>query len=472
MSDVVDSLAKVVSTRLRTFGVFAPREKIIRSLIRIAYLASLRTEEGRFVRGSVTYADPGHPEMDPPPRRRADYPGFTRLGRRLPLTPEAFVKLARAIDKWSGAIAVYGINESSLFAWGVIDQLVGQNVRLNREATSGFAQPGVLTISVDGVGDLSVYHEDFFLGGLDAQQLVTRENDALRSPILHRHVLPALVPLAAAASAALDAPDEMSSIVGALVMEWSNTVARLCIGLRRLGTGGALLITPKPLLKALDITYPFLYQRLSEGVILKVLDDEYLSFATRRELDAVSSGMISTEIVQDVWNAEADAEDRESELSGAAKLVTSLAAVDGLVLLTPTLGVVGFGGKIRSGPHNVTVYDGPAFSRHGTRATKIDLSRFGTRHTSMIRYCRMDPAAIGVVVSQDGYVRLIMTSGRSLTFWDRVKLLNHHDYSAQAALHHRRERIRRIKRRARTPKSLGYTSMPKTIASLLEHSAT
>ena len=55
--------------------------------------------------------------------------------------------------------------------------------------------------------------------------------------------------------------------------------------------------------------------------------------------------------------------------------------------MTPTFSVTGFGVKIGSASNVRTVYDGATFSRRGTRARKIDLSQFGTRHGSMIRYC-------------------------------------------------------------------------------------
>lgn len=163
--------------------------------------------------------------------------------------------------------------------------------------------------------------------------------------------------------------------------------------------------------------------------------------------------------------AEADAEDRESELGGAVKLVTSLASVDGLVLLTPDLSVVGFGVKIGTGPTVATVYDGPDFVDKGKQASKIALANFGTRHTSMLRYCRLDPTAVGVVVSQDGHVRLIMTLGRSVTLWDNVKLLEYEDYSPEAA--RRARRWRKMRMRHSGTISFGYTSMPKTVADLL-----
>src|SRR5206468_3052459 len=94
-----------------------------------------------------------------------------------------------------------------------------------------------------------------------------------------------------------------------------------------------------------------------------------------------------------------------------------------------------------------------------------DISRFGTRHGSMLRYCQADRNAIGIVISQDGHTRLIMSAGRSLTFWENVKLLGHQDNVSTYARALRESRLRRSKFRGR--RSLGFTSMPKTIRKLL-----
>jgi hypothetical protein len=241
---------------------------------------------------------------------------------------------------------------------------------------------------------------------------------------------------------------------------WTDTVARICIGLRRLGTGGSLLITPTPIVSMLDIVHRFRYRRLGDATILNVLDARYLSKVEWGSLQSPQS-------VIKLIHAQADAEDRSDELTGAVKVVTSLATADGLVLMDLSLAVVGFGVKIRGGGIVNTVYDGPNFVRKGTRSIKIDTSRFGTRHGSMLRYCQADRNAIGIVVSQDGHTRLITSAGRSLTLWENVKLLGYQHNVGIYARESRQTQLRRRKFRGR--QSLGYTSMPKTIRALLAY---
>jgi hypothetical protein len=426
MPNLIERLAKNVEKRLKTIGCERPSFSVQKALLETAYHATLRTEEGRLIRGSITYTHPKPRPEDGPARRRADYPGLWPLSRRLPLTVERLVKLSRAIDMWSGSIGVYGTKVMELHIWGVVDQLVQYNVRINLEGDDGFYNPGMLHIMMDGVGDLTVYHRGIFLGGLRGHQLIIREYDALRTAMFVERIVPHLARPAEAIRVVLGSAE---SPVGVLVNTWINTVYRLCIGLRRYSTGGTLLITPSPQIDQLEISYKFNYRRLGDAVILSVLDNEYREACQQRIRHEKSEGTVQPETITNWSLAQADAEDRQSELTAAVKVFTSLASLDGLVLLSPALHVQGFGVKIKTGDRVGTVYDGAGFERHGVNAKKIDPSRFGTRHNSVLRYCRVDKNAIGVVISQDGHVRMAMSTGRSLVLCDNVKLLGYNSFS-------------------------------------------
>lgn len=467
MIEPLKKLSSHISSRLQVIGNAVPRESVIRALLDIAYFASLKTEEGRFVGGSMTYSDPKNPEPDPPLTRRAGYPSFTAFRSNRTLTADNFVKLSRAINNWTGSVAVYGTSKTNLVVWGVVDQLVLANIILNREGREGFNSPGILRINIDGIGALSVYHKGVFLGSLRQDKIVTRENDALQSVIVAERILPALSFRASQIALALGDPKREQELLKALFSEWNNAVSRLCIGLRRMGTGGSLLITPTPVYNMLNIVYQFPYRRLGEAFTLKILDEYYLRHVNKEWMKHRSSHSLPSSLVRELELADADATDRVNELTGSVKLITSLAAADGLVLMAPSLEVIGFGVKIGSGRGTRTVYDGALFTRQHRIAKKIDISKFGTRHGSMLRYCFTDRNAVGVVVSQDGHVRLIMTIGKSLVMWDNVKLLGHDTDVLRYVKQELSTRALRDKQRDRT--RLGYTNMPKTVEALLRY---
>lgn len=470
--DLLVCLTAEIRDKTKGFYPATPPASVVLNVLRTVFLATLRTEEGRFIRGSVTFGDPRNPDPDPPLLTRAYYPSFTKLRRSVPLTPESLVKLSRAIDRWSGSIAVYGTARSALVAWGVIDQLVQQNVRLNQESREGTASPGVLTVVMDGPGELSAYRGDLFLGGIRRDRLVSREQDAFRSGAVFDRIMPHLVPYAEQIARALNRKirrverEDVRRAAYELFSEWTRTVSRVCIALRRTGTGGALLITPSPLSEHLELHYELPYSRVQDSMILGVLDSAYSSMFQERILERTEAGEqnVPAEVVAESGLAETDEQDRTLEMSGAARLAASFAAVDGLVLLSPTLNVISFGTKIRSSKAPKVVYSAESFERLGLRGTRVDVGTFGTRHSSMLWYCRQDPKAIGVIVSQDGNVRVATTVNRSLVLWDDVKLLRYHHDPKEYLRHERTGRSYRAKSKLR--KRRGYTRMPKTLAAL------
>src|ERR1700761_780014 len=102
-------------------------------------------------------------------------------------------------------------------------------------------------------------------------------------------------------------------------------------------------------------------------------------------------------------------------MTGAVKLVASLAAVDGLGPNVPNTfcGGLWCEDRFNAECYNDGVRRSRLFSSRNSRKI-IDLSQFGTRHGSMFRYCAQDRNALGIVVSQDGYVRLITSVRNSL----------------------------------------------------------
>ena len=318
---------------------------------------------------------------------------------------------------------------------------------------------------MDGVASLSVYHEDFRLASLQGQDVLGPEVEALTSTSVFDHVAPSLAPLALGIARALG--EENGDSAADLFVSWAETVARLCIGLRRRNTGGAFLITPAPKLAELEVGYPLPYSRLGESMVLSHLDHKYRQLMSRKEFDLETANKpISRALKAERRHADTDAEDRESELAACVKVVSSFASADGAVLLDPTLRVRGFGVKIISNRSIGDVVEGQS-STGSSRPKKADITRFGTRHTSMFRYCLGDKQALGIVVSQDGQVRLVTSAGQSLVLWNRVRLLDHDEFSLRHAKREVKSSKERARRRRGIPRALGYSKMPKTIEDLL-----
>jgi hypothetical protein len=111
--------------------------------------------------------------------------------------------------------------------------------------------------------------------------------------------------------------------------------------------------------------------------------------------------------------------DGDAALFEAAHLVADLTHVDGAVVMTTGLDVLGFGGEIAG--------DLPEISRvmrardlEGMEREWVRTDRVGTRHRSAYRLCHVLRDALAVVVSQDGGLRFIRWHKDAVTYWEQV----------------------------------------------------
>src|SRR6476620_9469603 len=165
--------------RTQLLALDIPSIEVLTGICEIFYFASFHTEEGRYIQLRVAYADPKNSDPDAPSRVRADRWTFTRLHQTVPFSVEEAVKLAKAADPWSSALAVFSSPTGELYVWGIIDQRVHFNTFLLREGGGGYDPPGVFEVTVTGVADITVYRGGAILGRLSHGALAEPETDVL-----------------------------------------------------------------------------------------------------------------------------------------------------------------------------------------------------------------------------------------------------------------------------------------------------
>jgi hypothetical protein len=163
-----------------------PEASLLAKLFDVVYYTSLKTEEGRPVVARLCLVNPDKPEDSPPPMPRMSRWELVPLADRLPLTVPALVKIAKAADPWTSALAVYFDASREFYIWGLIDQTVHWNRMLVREGT-GYEPPGLVNVVANGVADISVYHNSSFLARLQQDTLVETQNDVFwHGPVARR----------------------------------------------------------------------------------------------------------------------------------------------------------------------------------------------------------------------------------------------------------------------------------------------
>lgn len=102
-----------------------------------------------------------------------------------------------------------------------------------------------------------------------------------------------------------------------------------------------------------------------------------------------------------------------------ADLLADLMAVDGALVLTQNLDVVGFGVEIRAA-HVALDQVYRALDLEGAHVQAEPADQGGTRHRAAYRLCQAAPACLAVAVSQDGGVQLVHHDAGRIIFWSQL----------------------------------------------------
>jgi hypothetical protein len=166
------------------------------------------------------------------------------------------------------------------------------------------------------------------------------------------------------------------------------------------------------------------YPRLRDAVENFLYFDEMsmrASEVNRKSLDLEAVEIPSSDFLDEIVS-EDEKQDSTFELDGAIWFVSLLTRVDGLVLLSSDLTVRGFGVEINVPDVPPQIFRARDVHATVARLERVDYEALGTRHRSMMRYCAKVPGSLGLVVSQDGGVR-VMTSNRGrLVVWESIQL--------------------------------------------------
>ncbi len=411
----VEELAGTIHSALERLGIYQIAKGTVVEVLRVVYAASMRTEEGRFIKCSVTFADPENPDAEGPHISSAHRPRFTKFEQPVTYNAERIIKLSRAIDHWAGSLAVHGSAASGLEIWGFADQRVHFNLKLNAEP-KGHSQPGLFTVVVDGVGQIAAYNGLFFLGGMRYEEVYTTQPDIIASHFIETMIAPSLKGVIDDISDNLPLSVDHARVELEYLNLWRDTVRRLCIGIQRAGTGGAIIISPKLKRSVLKDGFRVDYGRLKEAMTFQTLYKLYS--------DELSYSAVTRKDFEDYQDAAFDADDRQQELTGAIRLVSSMATLDGALVLHSDLVVERFGAKIESKAEIDTVFDGmrAILGRKTARQVEYDFRKHGMRHKSALQYCKEDGESIVFIISQDGAVRLASSHGGSLIMCDNLRI--------------------------------------------------
>ena len=186
-----------------------------------------------------------------------------------------------------------------------------------------------------------------------------------------------------------------------------------------LGHGGALLFVPERipdddarLAEAVSIKYRLPSSR-PRNALLEAM-------AVRLEHNATDERLrnrrtVRQEDLEDLDGLDWNQRNYEDYARDAARFIASLTAVDGAVVLTDKLRVIGFGAEVRvnSGTDTIHVAKDP----EGTHVSLAAFTEHGTRHRSSFRFVESMEPSVAFILSQDGGIKAAMKVGERVVMW-------------------------------------------------------
>jgi hypothetical protein len=190
--------------------------------------------------------------------------------------------------------------------------------------------------------------------------------------------------------------------------------------MREFNHGGALLLVPDDW----GVGDPRVEERLlikfptaatSTWEVLK----EYLrrlNISLRATDTATRADQVPREFILEYMVTRHQRQISEDVVRDRASLLASLTRVDGCVVLTRRLDLLGFGAEIIwPAPDLEEAFLAQDVEAHET--VPISIHHFGTRHRSAFRFCQSDEQVLAIVLSSDGDVRVARWLGDRVVIW-------------------------------------------------------
>jgi hypothetical protein len=401
-------------------GLARPDPAALAAVLSTCYQATLLREEGRPVTFRLALSDPDafEPAGGPPS-------GFHRLVfiRRLPLDAHELRRLSPAAVFSRSLIGATLTAADPPAVWGLIHSGPQWLQSLRGGRPRHQTVPDVLMIAATGPGRLFVSIGSRTLAELKGGTVSSMELDLFES----RWMQDRLAEMTGVTQAAVTGPGHSTDDRGPRIDAWfaavlvGHVLRRMLATIRAAEHGGTVILIPRHRASAL----------LSDGRQMRVkyaFSDE----EPRRRIATLVEAMMH-EMARDAsrgavigWDsyqssAAAQVAEIDEALFEVAQLLADLTRVDGTVVMTDSLEVLGFGVEIAGDLPEVGQV-ARARDLDGNDREWVRTDRVGTRHRSAYRLCQALHEALALVVSQDGGLRFIRWHVDAVTYWEQLAI--------------------------------------------------
>jgi hypothetical protein len=392
-----------------------PSSKALHDILETAYHASLLREESRSLRFRLLVAAPSalHACVLPSvPLQVLEFDPSRRL------SDGELRRLAPAADFERTLIGVHAEGEGSPFIWG----LASSGVQWLRHLQSGRDDPDAslpdgLVVHVLSPGHVLMARGATPLVELHGGRLRDGGHDVFRSSWISRLFAPVraeVVQVTGPVEGDTPRPTVSDDVVRAVAQ---HMMRRALAAIRRARHGGTLLIVPPDNAGDLAVPGVTLKYRFADQETRRRFRHLMLTIVARLQDEAMRRGVTHVD-----WAFYREREDQDlraldEAVADLARLMASLATVDGTVVMNRRFELLGFGGEITVAEPVLQIHRAVDLEATETTASMVDNE--GTRHRSAYRLCQAYPDTLAFVVSQDGGITVVHNQEARVVCWEQ-----------------------------------------------------
>jgi Probable sensor domain DACNV len=378
-----------------------PDEKCLAEILDAAFRASLMNEEGRPVRGSLTWLSEDELQTLEIPKRR-ESPLIIRLSEPRSLDGEIVAKLATATGSGSSSLLIswFGVVPK---IWGFIYSQVRQT--LLSEIPAGIPevrhfQPDVPTIEITGAGSLVITRAGSVIGRIERGEFraaaPTPFNPLAMGPILY-----GLFDIKISGQSFATEEDGYKYEAFIACLEY------LLLQIDRRGGGATVIFVPEASIPLAKANAKFPWECEDELELGKLI---HARIRYKRE-------------ARNSFNSVISVLKTDEALRYRLNNIARLASLDGAVLLTSNFEVMGFGAKLHSDVFSGSGKVSVGLDGIGGGGGFMDFTSYGTRHNSALNFVASVPGAVAFIASTDGPIRgLAKSANGAINCWPDCRL--------------------------------------------------
>lgn len=402
-----------------------PDFEVLEELVSTCYQVSQMQEETRGLRFRIMLIEPEDIDRQGSAERQGLF--TLSFSKPRPYNEYELLKLGPSVDYNNSLIGVRFRRAEGLQIWGLIHSGSKWMHVIHGGSKKPTPLPKALGINVVGSGRLIVCRGLDMLAQLSGGNIISPSTNVFKSEWVAKRFSSVKTILERMHKenprynqrewAQID-----SSFIPTLYMQFFK---HLISTVRRSGHGGTIISFPVDMdeLIAHDNPYIHLKYRFAEGKARNQLRETVLQIV---EALATNCGALHGPDYTAGWNDYVSLQTEElgqldERIFKFARFIARLTGVDGAVVTTEALDLLGFGGIIQ-GTMEMGGSVAQALDPEGARREVELVESVGTRHRSLYYLCNKLHDALGIVVSQDAKAQVVTWSKDMVTCWDVIPI--------------------------------------------------